>query len=48
MFLRLLIYRLKKYNLPLALTLYETVLNNGDPNVIITTNLDANLIIKTK
>lgn len=33
---------------PKVTTLYETVLNNGDPNIILTTNLDANLIIKTK
>jgi len=36
------------FGLPKVTTLFETVLNNGDPNVILTTNLDANLIIKTK
>lgn len=36
------------FGIPKTTTLYETVLNNGDPNVILTTNLDDNLIIKTK
>ena len=36
------------FGMPKTTTLYETVLNNGDPNIILTTNPDDNLIIKTK
>ncbi len=36
------------YGLPKTRTLGEFVLNDGNPDVIITTNEDANLIIKTK
>lgn len=36
------------YGLPLTRTLGEFVLNDGDPNVILTTNEDANFIIRTK
>jgi hypothetical protein len=36
------------YGIPLTRTLGEFVLNDGDPNVILTTNEDANYIIKTK
>lgn len=36
------------YGLPLTKTLGEFVLNDGDPNVILTTSEDANFIIKTK
>jgi len=36
------------YGKPLTTTLGEFVLNNGDPDVILTTDLTATLIIKTK
>lgn len=36
------------FGIPMTTTLGETVLNNGDPNILIVTNLDANLILKTK
>jgi hypothetical protein len=36
------------YGLPLTRTLGEFVLNDGDPDVIITTNEDSNFIIRTK
>ena len=36
------------YGEPLIRTLGEFVLNDGDPEVVITTNTDANFIIKTK
>jgi hypothetical protein len=36
------------YGIALTTTLGEFVLNDGDPNSIITTNEDANFIIKTK
>lgn len=36
------------YGIPKVTTRGETVLNNGDPNVIIVTDINANLIIKTK
>lgn len=36
------------YGLPLTRTLGEFVLNDGDPEVIVVTNEDANFIIKTK
>lgn len=36
------------FGIPKTASLYETVLNNGDPEVILVTNLDNNLIIKTK
>ena len=35
------------YGAPLVRTLGEFVLNDGDPNVILTTNEDANFIIRT-
>jgi hypothetical protein len=36
------------YGVPKTVSLFETVLNNGDPNVLLTVNDDENLIIKTK
>ena len=36
------------YGIPKTVSLFETVLNNGDPNIILTVNADENLIIKTK
>lgn len=35
------------YGIPLTTTLGEFVLNDGDPDVILTTNEDANFIIRT-
>lgn len=36
------------YGIPLTRTVGDFVLNDGDPNVILVTNEDANFIIKTK
>jgi len=36
------------YGVPKVTTLVETVLNNGNPDVVLTTDINANLIIKTK
>lgn len=36
------------YGIPKVTTLGETILNNGDPNIVLTTSTDANLVIKTK
>jgi len=36
------------YGIPLTTTLGEFVLNDGDPDVVITTNEDANFIIRTR
>jgi hypothetical protein len=36
------------YGIPLTRSLGEFVLNDGDPEVVITTNEDANFIIRTK
>ena len=36
------------YGIPLTRTVGEFVLNDGDPDVVLTTNTDANFIIKTK
>lgn len=36
------------YGLPKVTTLGETILNNGNPDIVITTSTDANLVIKTK
>ena len=36
------------YGIPLTRTLGEFVLNDGDPDVVLTTNEDANFIIRTK
>ena len=36
------------YGIPLVRTLGEFVLNDGNPDVVLVTNEDANLIIKTK
>ena len=36
------------YGIPKTTSLFETVLNNGDPNILLTVNDDENLIIKTK
>lgn len=36
------------YGLPKITTLGETILNNGNPDIVITTSTDANLVIKTK
>jgi len=36
------------YGMPKVTTLGETILNNGDPDVVLTTSTDANLVIKTK
>lgn len=36
------------YGIPLTRTLGEFVLNDGDPNVVVVTNEDANQLIRTK
>lgn len=36
------------YGIPLTRTLGEFVLNDGDPNVVVVTNEDANTLIRTK
>lgn len=36
------------YGIPLTRTLGEYVLNDGDPNVVVVTNEDANTLIRTK
>jgi hypothetical protein len=36
------------FGIPKVTTLGETILNNGDPNIVLVTDVNANLVIKTK